>query len=349
MHKIRFLFLFLFSYIFLSGFLFEERGKASVPRVTIETDTYTPAVKKETYDDFPIIKIKAFEGSKKEELVSKKEKSISQKKESVSKKAPKLKEIKKVLPKPIKEKTHIPSRIKIKQTQAKSIKNKTLPKNKILPRRRKSGHANKLIFNKNTSIKDIPIPLPSLSSLKLKSLIKSLPTIPLSEVPILNSLLPKGSKTSHKRIKKNKYSTTNQKTSFSGNKSTLDATIKLDMGNIRIGKSKDYTTLIFDSYQWAGHNAESTIPAAESGNYNFSYEAKNNRIIGRITGYSAFSALLGDQHNLFQDSEVIKNIYIDRYIGKNSIQFIIQLQKKVKLTVLDVKNPARIIVTLYPK
>jgi len=325
-------FLFLFSYIFLSGFLFEERGKASTPRVKIETDTYTPAVKKETYDDFPIIKIKAFEGSKK--------------KEEISKKVPKSKEIKKVSPKHTKKKEDFSSRIKIQQTEAKSIKKKTLPKNKTLPRRRKSGHANKLIFNKDTSIKDIPIPLPSLSSLKLKSLIKSLPTIPLSKVPILNSFLPKGSKIAHKRIRNNKYNTM---TSFSSNTPSQAATKHLDMGNIRIGKSKDYTTLIFDSYQWAGHNAESTVPAAESGSYDFSYEANKNRIVGRITGYNAFSALLGDQHSLFRDSNVIKNIYIDRYIGKNSIQFIIQLKKKVKLTVLDVKNPARIIVTLYPQ
>jgi len=205
MYKIHFLFL--FSYIFLSGFLFEERGKTSAPRIKIETDTYTHAVKKETYDDFPIIKIKAFESSPKKEVISKK--------------TPKSKKIKQFLPKPSKKQADFSSRIKIKQTETRSIKKKNLSENKILPRRRKSGHANKLIFNKDTSIKDIPIPLPSLSSLKLKSLIKSLPTIPLVKVPILNSFLPKGSKIAHKRIRNNKY---NAMTSFSNNKLLQDTT-----------------------------------------------------------------------------------------------------------------------------
>jgi len=336
MYKIRFLFLALFSYIFLSGFLFEERGKASSPHIEIKNNPpTTPIVKKETYDDFPIIKIKAFEESKKATSVIKKELES--------------KEIKKILPKPAKKEAHTPSRIKIQETQTRFIKKQTLQKNKVLPRRRKSGYANKLIFNKDTSLKDIPIPLPSVSSLKLKSLTKSLPTIPVSKVPILNSFLPDGSKTSHRRIKNNQYNALNQKTSFSNNKSTLGATSNLDMANIRIGRSKDYTTLIFDSYQWGGYNTESTVPAAESGNYEFSYEPKKNRIVAKITGYNAFSALLGDQSSLFQDSNVIKKIYIDRYIGKNSIQFIIQLKKKVKITALDVKNPARIIITLYPQ
>jgi len=325
MHKIRFLVLALFSYIFLSGFLFEERGIAPSPHVEIKTDTQTAIVKKEIYDDFPIIKIKAFESSN-----NKKEKKIS-------------KSIKKDLSKPIKKQKKTTSRIDIKETQSKKFKQQTPLKKKIFPRRRKSGHANKLIFNKNTSLKDIPIPLPSLSSLKLKSLIKSLPTIPVSKIPILNSFIPNGSKTAHKRIKGIRSNFIYK------NKSTLVTTANLDMANIRIGRSKDYTTLIFDSYQWDGYNTEATIPAAESGNYEFSYESKNHRIVAKITGYNAFSALLGDQSSLFQDSDIIKNIYIDRYIGKDSIQFIIQLKKKVKLTVLDVKNPARIIVTLYPQ
>ena len=330
MHRIHFLFLALFSYIFLSGFLFEERGKASSPHIEIKNNAHTPVVKKETYDDFPIIKIKAFESSaKKEEAV------------------PKV--INKKMSKPIQREEKPASRINIRRTETKAFKQKKLSKDKILPRRRKSGHANKLIFNKDTSLKDIPIPLPSLSSLKLKSLIKSLPTIPLSKVPILNSFLPDGSKISHRRIRNSQYNAVNQKRSFGNNKSALSATSNLDMANIRIGRSKDYTTLIFDSYQWGGYNTESSVPAAESGNYEFSYEPENNRIVAQITGYNAFSALLGDQSSLFQDSDVIKNIYIDRYIGKNSIQFIIQLKKKVKITALDVKNPGRIILTLYPQ
>lgn len=340
MYKIRFLFLALFSYIFLSGFLFEERGATPSPHVEIKTNTHTSVVDEELLDEFPRLKIKAFEptSTKKEET-----KQPIEKKTSPLPK-PKKQHTIKVLKK--QERTK-PSRIKIQQTQTKQVTTRQPSKEKILPRRRKSGHANKLIFSKETSLKDIPLPLPSLSSLKLKSLIKSLPSIPASKIPILRSFLPEGSKTSHRRIRNGKLHIIQDNAPLSSNSN--DKSANLDMGNIRIGKSKDYTTLIFDSYKWAGYDMESKIAANESGNYEFNYEPKNHRIVALIKGYTAFSALLGDQSELFKESDVIKNIYIDRYVGKDSIQFIIQLKKKVKITVLDVKNPARIIVTLYPQ
>ena len=215
------------------------------------------------------------------------------------------------------------------------------------PRRRKFGKANKLIFNKNTSFRDIPIPLPKLSSLKLKSLRKAIPSIPVSKIPILNALIPEGSKISKRRLKQKNAS--HFERPATRNSDTQQNTNSLDMANIRIGKSNDYTTLIFDSYKWGGYNRESTKEAPDSGKYTFSYEPDNNRIVAVIEGYNAFSALLGDQSELFKDSDVIKNIYIDRYIGENSIKFIISLRKKVRLNVLDVKNPGRIIVNLYPQ
>lgn len=214
-------------------------------------------------------------------------------------------------------------------------------------RKRKSGHANKLIFNKNTSLKDIPLPFPKLSSLNLKSLSKTLPSIPVSKIPILNTIIPEGSKTSSGRIKKHSnraYSAAKQ-----NNHTKNTSSKKLDMANIRIGKSSDYTTLIFDSYIWGGYNTASTQEASSSGNYEFKYEPENNRIVASIQGYSAFSALLGDQSKLFNQSDVVKSIYIDRYINENNIQFIIELKRQVKITVLDVQDPGRIVVTLYPK
>lgn len=252
------------------------------------------------------------------------------------------------------DKSEKPKTNRIKTTKIKkSERNITQPnkqREKIRPRRRKSGQPNKLIFNKNTSLKEIPIPLPKLSSLKLNSLSQSIPTIPVSKIPILNTLLPEGSKVAHNRIKHSRTNLFQSPTSTSNKKSSIPTTRgNLDMANIRIGKSHDYTTLIFDSYQWTGYNQESTEESNISGKYEFSYEAENSRIVALIQGYNAFSALLGNQKELFKESDIVNNIYIDRYVDEDSIRFIIELRKKVKMNVIDVQNPGRIILNLYPQ
>ena len=374
MNPIRFIFLSVLSFVFLSGFLFEERG------MTLPAPEKKPKVAAKKIDyDFPLLKLKAHpvatEKTKDKQVVVKqptqdpKEPKISKSRVKEKSKSTSQNPFKSLVgmfkgligtdsdsdlnKKPSvapKKRAHPSKRIK------KTIKEKSLSKPKITvkakkkhikPRRRKSGHANKLIFNKNSSLKDIPLPLPKMSSLKLKSLSKVLPSIPASKIPILNTIIPKGSKTAKRRIKRKNdafYSTSSQ-----NNHAKKSSSTNLDMANIRIGNSSDYTTLIFDSYVWGGYNTASTQEASSSGAYEFKYEPENNRIVASLQGYSAFSALLGDQSKLFSQSDVIKNIYIDRYIGEGNIQFIIDLKKKVKITVLDVQDPGRIIVTLYPK
>ena len=390
MTKLRFIFLSLLSYIFLSGFLFEERGMSlPAPEKTTTDDKIS------IEDDFPLIKIKAFPSKKEPRIEVKKDKNeiivkpnieIKEKKDrkkSRINRRIKDKEIKKtsksnigesllnsitgIFKSTTKNKPKKPSittksssnRIKrvtktpkvevkkpiIKKEEIKAIQISTEYKSKVKrAKRRQTGHVKKLIFNKNTSLKDIPLPVPNIASLKLKSLIKSLPTIPVSKVPILNSIIPQGSKIAKRRLRSQQNSVSSQ--DISNDKSSSK---RLDMANIRIAKSDDYTTLIFDSYQWRGYNQEATEIAKESGNYEFEYEPKKNRIVAVIHGYTSFSALLGDQSQLFKSSDVIKNIYIDRYIGDESIKFIIKLKKPIQMTVQNMKNPGRIILNLYPQ
>ena len=359
----------------ISGCQFQERGMSlPAPKVKPRPQTKT------TDYDFPLLKLKAFtksdekdnkkDAKKEKEEVSNQEEVLQKPSSPTKENQPNIEPMPtkstpmdslldmfkgitggnsnskvKKKPAPAPKKKTPPSK-RIKNTKKKSI-HKSIKKDNIKPRRRKSGHANKLIFNKNSSLKDIPLPLPKLSSLKLKSLSKVIPSVPISKIPILNTIIPKGSKTSKRRIKRKNnalYSSSSQ-----NNHAKKSSSVNLDMANIRIGKSSDYTTLIFDSYVWGGYNTASTQEASSSGAYEFKYEPENNRIVASIQGYSAFSALLGDQSKLFSQSDVIKNIYIDRYIGEGNIQFIIDLKKKVKITVLDVQDPGRIIVTLYPK
>ncbi len=352
MHSLYILFLSILSFIFLSGFLFEERGgneKAlSLPPEHIPTKTDT----KESSDNFPLLKIKAYKrisnDAKPKEttptkapLVQKPIEEQGQTQEPITLPEPKKEPI--IKPRKVKKKA---SRLGTKTNKIPHIIKQTKPTKRkekySRQKRRQTGHVRKLIFDKKTSFSDIPLPLPSLASLKLESLMKSIPLIPLSDIPIIDSLLPSPSKTSRNRIR-------NRNMHYSRPQGKHTNQTNLDMANIRIGKSEDYTSIVFDSFRWEGYNTESTVEASESGSYHFSYEPQKNRIVGTLQGYSAFSALLGDQSELFKGNELIKNIYIDRYLGNDGIQFVIQLKKKVQMTVLDMKNPARIIVNLYPQ
>jgi len=123
----------------------------------------------------------------------------------------------------------------------------------------------------------------------------------------------------------------------------------LDMGAIRIGRSPDYTSIIFDSYTYEGKDKVSSTQSYSSGTYLFTYEPSKNRIIAFIDGYNDFSALKEDQRALFKESKVVKNIYVLKHLGKDGIKFVIKLRKKVRVNIFDVKKPGRIIVNLFPK
>jgi hypothetical protein len=196
----------------------------------------------------------------------------------------------------------------------------------------------------------------SLSKPKPKKKRKShkFPSLSLLDIPIINKVIPEPSKTSKKRVKSHASNTKSNTRRLTSSSNTTRQFIggtsmnNLDMGMIRIGRSKDYSSIILESYEWEGYKILPTTTASSSGKYIFVYEPENNRIVATLTGYNAFSALVGDQSALFNNNDIVQNIYIDRYVGNDGIKFIIQLKKRVKINIIDVDNPGRIIINLYP-
>ncbi len=173
--------------------------------------------------------------------------------------------------------------------------------------------------------------------------IKNLPPLPTIEKPKqIKKVISKLSHHSIDEIINTKVAQPRE--SFSGG----DIVDKLDMATIRIGKSSDYTSIIFDSYIYEGKDIFPSEKASTSGIYLFTYEPSKKRIVGIIDGYNAFSALLSDQHELFSDNKIVKNIYILKHLGQDGIKFAIKLRKNVRVNIFDVKNPGRIIVNLFP-
>jgi hypothetical protein len=189
--------------------------------------------------------------------------------------------------------------------------------------------------------------------------------VSLQDIPILNKILPKPSNISKGRIKKNTrrqsnknakiptldssstpavFNANNNSTSFSGGTSARG----LDMTKIRVETDNYQTNIILDSYLWVKQNDIPTEASAVSGTYLFKYEPYNDRIIGHIKGYNTFSALLTKKDDMLKNNPMIKDIYIDRYIGDDGIKFIIELKKKAKINIIDVEDPGSIIIELYP-
>lgn len=232
--------------------------------------------------------------------------------------------------KKIRKKSFKTSNIRTVKKQKKTSYKKVLSKKKIIVQKKKIRKKYSPVLPHTASKKSLsalPI-IPSITQIKKTSHIKKLPSI--SQInesdKILNSIpLPKES--------------------FSGGGMINN----LDMGAIRIGKSPDYTSIIFDSYKYISKNTLSTQKSSISGTYLFTYEPSKNRIIGFIDGYRDFSALKEDQHELFRDSKVVKNIYVLKHMGRDGIKFVIKLRKKVRANIFDVKNPGRIIVNLFPE
>jgi len=272
-------------------------------------------------------------------------------------------------PKIAKAKKNTTHKKKVKVAKAKKSKKETTPKTKLASS--KKAKKSTLDTAKVAKAKKTTVAKPNkvvLSSKSKKSyLFDSLPSFSLQNIPLINQVIPAPSKTSQKRIKKGSSkgsskrkngpynnSKTYAQNIKSSNIASLErffggtSTTNLDMGMIRIGKSNVYTSIILDSYKWNGYNALPIENSPVSGNYLFTYEPKENRIVGIINGYNAFSALVEDQNDLFKESDMVKNIYIDRYIGKDGIKFIIELEQKAKVSVIDVQNPGRIIINLYP-
>lgn len=204
----------------------------------------------------------------------------------------------------------------------------------------------KVVKTLSTPVDNLP-PLPTIPSIAESHTIPLKPIIKqekakthLHTTPILDS--KKETETIANTIINTKVSQPRE--SFSGG----DIADNLDMATIRIGKSSDYTSIIFDSYHYEGKGIFPSKKSSTSGTYLFTYEPSKKRIVGIMDGYKAFSALLNEQRALFSGNNVVKNIYILKRLGNDGIKFVIKLRKNVRANIFDVKNPGRIIVNLFP-
>ena len=253
------------------------------------------------------------------------------------------------------------------QKQKSTIKKDSIKQNTLKeePIKHVSSKKKKNILHKKRAKSSGSSQIPILGSI---TSVLSSPSVSLQNIPIINKIVPKPSEASKRRIKKRRpkvasssshrnsnttipvldseqSSHTPSVMNFSGGTSTSS----LDMAKIRVESDNYQTNIILDSYIWAGYNTIPTEPSAVSGIYFFRYEPSSNRIVGNIKGYNTFSALLTKQDDMIKNNPMIKNIYIDRYIGDDGIKFIIELKKKAKVDIIDVEDPGSIIIELYPQ
>lgn len=168
----------------------------------------------------------------------------------------------------------------------------------------------------------------------------------INKIPVIRDvkkLIPEGSEEAKARVNK-KYKNYKSE-SFSGG-TVSDG---LDIGLVRLGQSSTYTRLIFDSYKWEGHAQLPIHTVNHSGTYIFTHEPKKNRITAIIDGYRAFSALVGDQSELYRGNPVVDTIRLEEYLDDSGFKFAIELKKDVKVYVYELHNPARIIVDMIPR
>lgn len=210
---------------------------------------------------------------------------------------------------------------------------------KLIPKPREKEKVVKLIPKPKKKVKVVKL-LP-----KPKAKVEVVQLVPKPKVKevayVKKRVVPKPTKVTSDTIIEN---VAQPRESFSGGGIAND----LDMATIRIGKSTDYTSIIFDSYIYESKDTLPSKKSTISGTYLFTYTPSTNQIIGLLDGYHAFSALLSDQKALFSDNDVVKNIYVLKRMGTDGIKFVIQLRKKVRANIFDVKNPGRIIVNLFP-
>lgn len=127
--------------------------------------------------------------------------------------------------------------------------------------------------------------------------------------------------------------TLNIKTTFTGGK-IQDG---LEVKEIRQGKHKNYTRLVFDSYA-NGSKAD------EVGKYTVKYHLHDDSIEVVIQGYRKFSATMPS----FSNTSSIEKIYLGNYLDDSGFKFHIKLRTKVKIRVFDLKKPARLVIDVKP-
>ena len=122
----------------------------------------------------------------------------------------------------------------------------------------------------------------------------------------------------------------------------------LDMGIIRLGKEGSTTRLVFDSFKWNSNTRTPSVRSHDSGSYTFRYNPQNRRITAIVNGYRSFSALQMGKARLFGSNEMVRKIYLEKYLDDSAYKFTIELKRNANVNVFELKGPGRIIVDISP-
>lgn len=122
----------------------------------------------------------------------------------------------------------------------------------------------------------------------------------------------------------------------------------LDIGIIRLGKEGTTTRLVFDSFKWNINTRTPSVRSHDSGAYTFKYNPQNRRITAVVSGYRGFSALRSGKVRTFGSNEMVRKIYLEKYLDDSAYKFTIELKKNANVNVFELKGPGRIIVDISP-
>ncbi len=122
----------------------------------------------------------------------------------------------------------------------------------------------------------------------------------------------------------------------------------LDIGIIRLGKEGATTRLVFDSFKWNIAAKTPVVRSYDSGHYTFKYNPHTRRITAVVNGYRGFSALQAGKVRTFGSNEMVRKIYLEKYLDDSAYKFTIELKKNANVNVFELKGPGRIIVDISP-
>jgi len=126
--------------------------------------------------------------------------------------------------------------------------------------------------------------------------------------------------------------------SFSGGKKSDG----LDIKSIRKAYHGNYERLVLDSYYWSQAGAKAGEPADNVGHYRINYDKDKGVISVVIEGYRSFSA----KFPTFEKKSVIEKVYFDKYLDDSGYKFNIKLKDSVKIRVMALGKPARLVIDI---
>ena len=106
--------------------------------------------------------------------------------------------------------------------------------------------------------------------------------------------------------------------------------------------------MVFDSFKWNTGAKTPVVRSYSSGYYTFKYDPRTRRITAVVNGYRGFSALQSGKVRTFGSNEMVKKLYLEKYLDDSAYKFTIELKKNAKVNVFELKGPGRIIVDITP-